>query len=1091
MSKKIFKFILSLALLLPMLTAYSPMELMGASVVVLSEEGEPGDPGGGTGEPDPVLPVPIVTGSASEITHNSALISINVTTNGATLTGLSIGGTGLNTATTSHVVTGLIPNTTNTVEIRANFSYNSTPLDTVVHNVSVQTGPDPDAIVVPTFSIAQNPFTNSAATSVTYTINVTNIGNPRPTHHGVVWATSANNAFVGNANAINHIQAAVPANWNPSGTETHNITGLQTGRAYHFRAFVRLSDNTVIHDNAVTRTFTPPQATTAPAFNIAANPFANITSNSATYTINLSNVGTPRSARHGIVWSTTPAGANVGNANALGTSEANVPAAWNPSGNTTHSITSLQPNTTYHVRAFVRQNNVVVHDTITRTFTTTAGTTTGVTFGSMAQANAVPTNRIFSTGADVIVNFSNFGTPRGTHRGVVITTSSVQNSDSGLRNGQNNVERRLDQQIAANAQTGNFPFVLTGLQPNTTYWVRGYVRHQANGTVTYDSQIRTFTTQTGTGAAFGSLTNANAIRSVTATGATVRINISNIGTPRSTHRGVVWTTSTTNNTDSLLRHGQSGVTRVEQTVPASGTVTGDFDFNITGRQPNTRHWVRGYVRSGNNVTYDSQIREFTTSAGSGHSLTSAAAANLAVNSASVVINITNLGNGITGHGVVWSTNSNNLTVNASGSNHVISDQNLTGTGNRTHILRNLQPNTTYHYRGFVRHGTGNNVTFVYDTNTRQFTTPSANNLAQATTGNAVRVSATSIDVPITISDPTASTAQNQRATERGVVFSSTVSDPRLGENDVQVQRSGSGTGSVTVTLSSLTSGGRYFVRAYSINANGVSYGNVVEIVAQNVNRSVTVELRTEEGWRISRQTINSNAGATINANSLTMPAGYVIVGNFSYTVTATSTNVNATVRRAQQGPYLESASGFRFEPERPITRIEVARMIHALRGNANAGTGMQFADMPTDPADLAALRFVSEMGFMVGDESGGAFRSFRPHATISRAEVVTILSNVYGLQTGFVSSFPFTDVASDRWYTTYVAAAYRHQMLVGFPDGTFRPANNMTRAEALAVFARAEGIYNNPQPLGTAQFSDVPFDHWARNLIHSAAIPRP
>ncbi|MCL2873429.1 MAG: S-layer homology domain-containing protein [Defluviitaleaceae bacterium] len=1149
MSKKIFKFILSLALLLPMLTAYAPMEVRGDV-------------------PDPTVSVTVIS-----VTQDSAFIDVTTNLDGASFVGgtltLNPGGhsAAITSASFSHNFTGLPSNQSFTVNAVVSIDDGSGPRNIHSNNATGST----EAPAAPTVTTGV-PTSSGNAVNATGT-TTGNVGDV--SERGFVFSHTNQNLSTASGQhdhiAIANVSNNFSATWTPPNTNWTTV---------HVRAYARVTGLAVQYGAPQTLTRT---LTTAPAMTVAANAVSGITTTAANIAVNVTNLGSPPITRRGVVVATSNANAVIGGTNAIVREQT----TGLSTGTLTHNFTGLVANQQYHFRAFVQVGDQPIiyypaTNAAARTFMTQAlSGGIGNTFGTTSHLN------LQATSATVRVNISGIGTVgnnlRPNQRGVVFSTT--QSTDAGLRNGQSGVIRSTEQNIPTGTGSnviGNFDFNLTGLQSGTTYWARGYVRNGTN--VAYSPNIISFTTHAGTGITFGNLSNTDAIRSVASTTATIRVNITNVGNPRGTNRGVVW--STTQSSDSGLRNGQSGVHRAgEVQIPTSGTQTGSFDYNLTGLQANTTYWVRGYVRHNNNVTYDSQIRTFTTQSGTGHALTSAAATNLATNSASVVINISNLGGGITGHGVVWSTNQNNaLTVGASGSSHVISDANLTGTGNRTHILRNLQPNTTYHYRGFVRHGTGNNATFTYDGTRRSFTTPSAGNLAQATTGTAVRVSETGIDVPITVARPTTNTAANQTATERGVVFSSTVSDPRLGENGVQVQRSGSGTGNVTVTLRNLTAGTAYYVRAYAINSNGVSYGNVVPIQGQNLittnavtnftattavlggnvpsnvsnitargvvfsrtnnmptvadtrlnsnvttagsftvnatgletgvryyvrafirtssgysygnvvnfttgnNVPVTVELRTSDGWRISRQTINAAIGSTIGENALTMPTGYILTGTFSHTVTAANTTATANVRRLQQGPYLEGASGFRFEPERAITRIEVARMIHALRGNANAGAGMEFADMPSNLTDLSALRFVSEMGFMVGDAHSGNLRSFRPNDPISRAEVVTILSNVYGFNATAVTSLPFHDVPQSHWGVRYIAAAYRYQTVVGFPDGTFRPNNNMTRAEALAVFARAEGI-EHADPLGSTQFVDVSTAHWAYDLIMSAAVPR-
>jgi len=88
-----------------------------------------------------------------------------------------------------------------------------------------------------------------------------------------------------------------------------------------------------------------------------------------------------------------------------------------------------------------------------------------------------------------------------------------------------------------------------------------------------------------------------------------------------------------------------------------------------------------------------------------------------------------------------------------------------------------------------------------------------------------------------------------------------------------------------------------------------------------------------------------------------------------------------------------------------------------------------------------------------------------------------------------IASLP--DVGVGAWYHRPISLAFANGMVSGYEDGTFRPQDEITRAEITTVFVRAEqgeGRRNN-QPLGTIQFVDVPATHWAHQFIMNASIP--
>ncbi|MGB7484687.1 MAG: S-layer homology domain-containing protein, partial [Phormidesmis sp.] len=70
----------------------------------------------------------------------------------------------------------------------------------------------------------------------------------------------------------------------------------------------------------------------------------------------------------------------------------------------------------------------------------------------------------------------------------------------------------------------------------------------------------------------------------------------------------------------------------------------------------------------------------------------------------------------------------------------------------------------------------------------------------------------------------------------------------------------------------------------------------------------------------------------------------------------------------------------------------------------------------------------------------------------------------------------FSDIPADYWANPYLLGLSELGIISGFPDGTFRPSQPVTRAEFAAILNKAF-----PQPLGSSalSFDDVSEDYWA------------
>jgi uncharacterized repeat protein (TIGR02543 family) len=108
--------------------------------------------------------------------------------------------------------------------------------------------------------------------------------------------------------------------------------------------------------------------------------------------------------------------------------------------------------------------------------------------------------------------------------------------------------------------------------------------------------------------------------------------------------------------------------------------------------------------------------------------------------------------------------------------------------------------------------------------------------------------------------------------------------------------------------------------------------------------------------------------------------------------------------------------------------------------------------------------------------------SFRPGQSITRAEVAMILWRLLDSDAKYAArGNDFTDV-STGWYARAVSYLAFRGILLGYEDGTFRPNNPITRAELTAMMSRFFEMDEN----GVNIFNDVSATHWALAYIINA-----
>lgn len=115
-------------------------------------------------------------------------------------------------------------------------------------------------------------------------------------------------------------------------------------------------------------------------------------------------------------------------------------------------------------------------------------------------------------------------------------------------------------------------------------------------------------------------------------------------------------------------------------------------------------------------------------------------------------------------------------------------------------------------------------------------------------------------------------------------------------------------------------------------------------------------------------------------------------------------------------------------------------------------------------------------GLIQGYEDG----TFKPGNTITRAGFVTLMNNAKGFWSE--GSINFSDVKNGSWFYSAVARAVAAGYVNGYSDGSFKPNNTITRAEAAVMIANTAKLSANEA--GAYRFTDIGFiPAWARGSV--------
>lgn len=141
------------------------------------------------------------------------------------------------------------------------------------------------------------------------------------------------------------------------------------------------------------------------------------------------------------------------------------------------------------------------------------------------------------------------------------------------------------------------------------------------------------------------------------------------------------------------------------------------------------------------------------------------------------------------------------------------------------------------------------------------------------------------------------------------------------------------------------------------------------------------------------------------------------------------------------------------DPSRSITRAEYVSMINRAYGFVDGG-GTPFDDVPISAwyaEDIA-------IGYRAGYFTGSSDNTAEPEALLTREQATVILGRNLVLESGTGESLDFSDSRElSDWSRGLVKTAAGYGMIKGYPDGSFKPKNEITRGEVASLLVSAIG----------------------------------
>lgn len=290
---------------------------------------------------------------------------------------------------------------------------------------------------------------------------------------------------------------------------------------------------------------------------------------------------------------------------------------------------------------------------------------------------------------------------------------------------------------------------------------------------------------------------------------------------------------------------------------------------------------------------------------------------------------------------------------------------------------------------------------------------------------------------------------------------------------------GGGGGGGSSTVSS------YTIKA-SAGANGTISPNGSVSVARGKDQTFTIS--AINGYRIADVLVDGKSVGNVSTYTFeNVKANHTIEAKFvkqnSIIADPTETGVAGWLQTSEHIAYLGGYGNGKFGPTDCMTRAQAAQMFYNLLLNKNVDITVKFTDVPADAWYGNAVHTLASLGIIKGIGND----QFAPNRTITRAEFAVIAMRFANLSATVTN--PFTDIASNDWYYNAVTSAVSYGWITGYSDGTFRPYATITRAEVATIVNRMLARTADRDFVDSSavtRFDDVPNTYWAYYSIAEA-----
>ena len=150
-------------------------------------------------------------------------------------------------------------------------------------------------------------------------------------------------------------------------------------------------------------------------------------------------------------------------------------------------------------------------------------------------------------------------------------------------------------------------------------------------------------------------------------------------------------------------------------------------------------------------------------------------------------------------------------------------------------------------------------------------------------------------------------------------------------------------------------------------------------------------------------------------------------------------------------------------------------------------TGDVFPDVEKERWSVKEIEYMSDKDVIYGYPDG----EFKPARNLTRAEFAALIYRFTGIDEAKDDKNPFSDLEESHWAYDEIIALNESGLVEGYEDKTFKPENNITRAEVMTVMNKILGrkpLESYVKSLGFNPYNDLKEEKWYYVIVLEATI---